>query len=70
MSRIDPVNGKTISERVGSAVVFAKFLERMPHTLLTITADGHAMFTNFTSGQMTLSFDTTGSLSADSDDQV
>ena len=61
VARIDPVSGKTISERVGSAVILAKFLARMPGMLLTVTADGYAMFTNYTSGILVLSIDTRGS---------
>lgn len=64
------MSGKTISERIGSAVVLAKFLARMPGMLLTVTADGYAMFTNYTSGTLVRSIDTRGSPDVSDDEQV
>jgi len=65
IAKIDPATGKTVTQRMGSSVVVVKFVHRMPNMLITVTADGYAMFTNYTSGSLVLSFDTRGGVAPD-----
>ena len=52
VARIDGTTGKLLTERLGSHLVFLKFLERLTHVILMVTADGWVMFTNWRNGQL------------------
>ena len=44
VSKVDPDTGKLMYDRPGSTVVMAHLMMRIDHCLLTVTADGYAMF--------------------------
>lgn len=52
VARIDSETGKIITERLGSQLVFTKFIKRLQNVILMVTADGWAMFTNWRNGQL------------------
>ena len=52
VARIDSETGKILTERLGSHLVFTKFIKRLQHVILMVTADGWAMFTNWRNGKL------------------